>query len=226
VFAIGLDAVWKFFSPTQLTVSSPIAPHAGWFFTSLAVFASTLFLGLLWRAFTSSASALACEVGRHLREARQQLSDTEPTKDYDPEHRACFELVAAEAIRSSASPLLAALGLATAAAVVARILFSNNSAESAGSALVAVVVGLGGISALLDTSAAAWHGHLVRNETLPRNRKSAVDETTDSANNCQNGAAVASDTVGDMFRHLTVPSIHAIMKVLVTATVVLAPLFQ
>jgi Na+/H+-translocating membrane pyrophosphatase len=226
IFALTLDSSRKVFNSSTTALWPSLAMHSGWGFTSIAILGCALVLGLLWRATGFSASTVCRELTRHVAEARERGVDGELPSDYAPEHRACFDLISAEAIRSSAAPLLAALGHATLLAVASRLVFSDCSSETAASPLVATIIMLAGLSEFLEAGAAVWHGHWVGEKSLAANRKSAVDGTTDSANNHQNGAAVASDTVGDMFRHLTVPSIHAIMKVLVTATVVLAPLFQ
>jgi Na+/H+-translocating membrane pyrophosphatase len=54
--------------------------------------------------------------------------------------------------------------------------------------------------------------------------KSAVDEQGKRAKNPFHGAAT-SDTVGGPLEALAGPSLHALIKLLVTVTVVLAPLF-
>jgi len=121
---------------------------------------------------------------------------------------------------------LVALGMALALEVMLQALTARGGigygVEVVGISLIVVVSAGMMVAGTLQGAGAVWAA--LRREFAMRS-KSAVDEGEKRANNLLHGAAIVSDTVGGPLETMAAPSIQALIRVLVTVTAVLAPLF-
>jgi K(+)-stimulated pyrophosphate-energized sodium pump len=90
--------------------------------------------------------------------------------------------------------------------------------------MVGTIVGI--ITALfLNNSGGAWDNAKKYIETGALGGKYLTGPGNQKTKNPTHGAAVVGDTVGDPFKDTAGPSIHVLIKLLSTITLVLAPLF-
>ena len=99
------------------------------------------------------------------------------------------------------------------------------SAEAvAGLLMVATITGI--LTALfLNNAGGAWDNAKKYIETGAHGGKYITDKKGNKTKNPIHGAAVVGDTVGDPFKDTAGPSLHVLIKLLSTITLVLAPLF-
>ncbi|HQP34026.1 MAG TPA: sodium/proton-translocating pyrophosphatase [Polyangiaceae bacterium] len=158
---------------------------------------------------------------------RQEGDALQFEEGYDPEHASCHAMVLHEAQRQALPVGLLGLGVGMAVEVA---LHGVSIGFGVGTATQVVAVGVAGaacaglvLSFAADSSASVWS--LFCRGFVPR-LKYAVDDAANPANTSRLGAAIVSDTVGVSFEAMAAPSLQALVKVLATVTLVVAPLFQ
>ncbi len=188
-----------------------------------------LFSSLTIRAVGSAAEKIIEEVRRQFRENPGIM-----TGETRPDYGRAVDITARAALREMVAPGILAVGLPVAVGLGFRFLRDASVEvagveypESAGWLAVAgtLIVGtIGGIliATFLNNSGGAWD-----------NAKKYIEsgDMRDAAGNVvQKGspthaAAVVGDTIGDPFKDTAGPSLHVLIKLLATVTLVLAPLF-
>ncbi len=94
----------------------------------------------------------------------------------------------------------------------------------AGLLMVGTITGI--LTALfLNNGGGAWDNAKKYIETGAHGGKYLTDAQGKKVKNPTHGAAVVGDTVGDPFKDTAGPSLHVLIKLLSTITLVLAPLF-
>lgn len=142
-----------------------------------------------------------------------------------PNYGECVDIVTKSALREMVKPGLLVVIMPILVGVIFKFLFNANLSSASGAEVVAsmLLVGtiVGVLAALfLNNSGGAWD-----------NAKKFIElEKVDIANNMGKGsdrhkAGVVGDTVGDPFKDTAGPSLHVLIKLLSTVTLVLAPLF-
>ncbi len=142
-----------------------------------------------------------------------------------PNYGECVDIVTKSALREMVKPGLLVVVMPIVVGVIFKLLFNAKLSDASGAEVVAamLLVGtiVGVIAALfLNNSGGAWD-----------NAKKFIElEKVDLANNMGKGsdrhkAGVVGDTVGDPFKDTAGPSLHVLIKLLSTVTLVLAPLF-
>ncbi|MBI5532777.1 MAG: sodium/proton-translocating pyrophosphatase [Deltaproteobacteria bacterium] len=177
----------------------------------------------VWRAADPAIRDIRAHVGTGVRQEGASLVFEE---SYDPEHQSCLGMVLQDAARQAIPVGLLALGMALGLEVMLQVLTTRGgfgyAADVVGMVLLAVsLVGLGLAGALEGAGAVL----AALRRVLAIKFKSAVDEGDKRANNPFHGAAIVSDTVGGPLETMAAPSLQALIRVLVTVTMVLAPLF-
>ena len=81
------------------------------------------------------------------------------------------------------------------------------------------------MATFLNNSGGAWDNAKKYIEDGAYGGKYITDSEGNEIKNPTHGAAVVGDTVGDPFKDTAGPSIHVLIKLLSTVTLVLAPLF-
>ena len=176
-----------------------------------------LFSSLAIRAVGSSASKIIAEVRRQFRENPKIMAG-----EARPDYARAVDITARAALRGMIAPgLIPVLG-----PVVIGVLFHLNKSYDAAMAVAALLM-VGTISGILMASfmnngGGAWD-----------NAKKYIEDgqLKDAQGNilgkgsAAHAAAVVGDTVGDPFKDTAGPSLHVLVKLLSTITLVLAPLF-
>ena len=162
-----------------------------------------LFSSMAIRAVGRAAQTVIEEVRRQFREHPGIMKGTEK-----PDYAACVDIVTKRALREMVAPGI----LAVAAPVVVGYLLKAEAV--AGMLMVGTIVGI--ITALfLNNSGGAWD-----------NAKKAIETgQLGGKGSDAHKAAVVGDTVGDPFKDTAGPSLHVLIKLLATVTLVFAPLF-
>src|SRR5579885_935614 len=174
-----------------------------------------LFSALAIRAVGQAAQTVIEEVRRQFRENKGIMAGTS-----DPEYGTCVDIVAKGALKAMVLPgILPVLG-----PVLVGVIFKNFSGADAlipvGAVSVAafLMVGtIGGIlvATMMNNGGGAWDNAKKYIETGALGGKGSEAHK----------ASVVGDTVGDPFKDTAGPSLHVLIKLLSTITLVAAPLF-
>ncbi len=180
-------------------IAALLAAMLVYFFSSLAI-----------RAVGTTAQAIIVEVRRQFREMPGIM-------DYSvrPDYARVVDITTKAALRQMVAPGL----VAVATPIVIGVVLGYEAV--AGMLMVGTISGVM-LATVLNNSGGAWDnakkyiesGHLLDAAGNPIGKK------TDA-----HAAAVVGDTVGDPFKDTAGPSLHVLVKLLATVTLVLAPLF-
>ncbi len=173
-----------------------------------------LFASLAIKAVGEAAQTVIAEVRRQFKEKPGIMKGTE-----DPDYGQCVDIVTIGALKQMILPGL----LATAGPVVVGLImrvFIRVDAPTIAAEAVAALLMVGTITGILmalflNNAGGAWD-----------NAKKYVETGAFGGKKSEaHKAAVVGDTVGDPFKDTAGPSIHVLIKLLATITLVLAPLF-
>eukprot|EP00993_Chasmostoma_nieuportense_P002114 NODE_293_length_2477_cov_77.335745_g272_i0.p1 GENE.NODE_293_length_2477_cov_77.335745_g272_i0~~NODE_293_length_2477_cov_77.335745_g272_i0.p1 ORF type:complete len:787 (-),score=237.10 NODE_293_length_2477_cov_77.335745_g272_i0:110-2470(-) len=187
------------------------------------VFVCGLLGSMLVFLFSSFAMAAvgktACEV---VTEVREQFMDRPGIMNYTekPDYGKCVALVTQASLREMIKPGLLAITLPLVVGIVARVVGAQTGRPLLGVECVASFVmfatATGILLALfLNNAGGAWDNAKKYVETGAHGGKGSEAHK----------AAVTGDTVGDPFKDTAGPSIHVLIKLLATITLVMCPLF-
>jgi K(+)-stimulated pyrophosphate-energized sodium pump len=173
-----------------------------------------LFSALAIRAVGSAAQAVIEEVRRQFRTNKGIMEGTS-----DPEYGTCVDLVAKAALKAMVLPGI----LPVAAPVLVGVVFKHFSTDDnipMGATSVAALLMVGTIAGILlatlmNNGGGAWDNAKKYIETGAFGGKGSDAHK----------AGVVGDTVGDPFKDTAGPSLHVLIKLLSTITLVAAPLF-
>ncbi|GAB4815525.1 hypothetical protein N2152v2_002571, partial [Parachlorella kessleri] len=193
--------------------------------------------GLLGAMLVFLFSAWACmAVGRTaqevVNEVRRQFAEKPGIMTYTdkPDYARCVAIVAASALKAMIKPGLLAVAAPCCIGVAFRLLGALTGQSLLGAKAVAGMlmfatvtgkhgwcVGVGILMALfLNTAGGAWD-----------NAKKYIESGAHGGKGSDtHKAAVTGDTVGDPFKDTAGPSLHVLIKMLATISLVLAPLFM
>jgi K(+)-stimulated pyrophosphate-energized sodium pump len=189
----------------------------------LGVMLVFLFSSLALRAVGNTASAIIEEVRRQFREDPGIMAGTSR-----PNYGRAVDITARAALRQMVAPGLLAVGLPIVVGLIFRFTREDNSGWLA-VAGVLMIGTIGGIilATFLNNVGGAWDnakkyieaGKLTGEAANP-GETIVLGKGTDA-----HKAAVVGDTVGDPFKDTAGPSLHVLVKLLSTVTLVMAPLF-
>jgi len=191
----------------------------------LGVMLVFLFTSLAIRAVGTAAGAIIDEVRRQFAADPGIMAGTSR-----PDYGRAVDITARAALREMIAPGILAVGAPVAVGVIFR--FARDTTylgidDSAGWLAVAgmLMVGtIGGIilATFLNNSGGAWDNakKYIEAGELVDDQGNVIGKGTDA-----HAAAVVGDTVGDPFKDTAGPSLHVLVKLLSTITLVLAPLF-
>ena len=162
-----------------------------------------LFSGLAIRAVGRAAYYVINEVRRQFRENAGIMRG-----EMKPDYARCVDIVTAGALREMVMPGLLAVGMPIAVGLLLR-------AEAVAALLmVGTITGIL-MATLMNNSGGAWD-----------NAKKYIESGVYGGKGSEtHKAAVVGDTVGDPFKDTAGPSLHVLIKLLSTITLVMAPLF-
>jgi K(+)-stimulated pyrophosphate-energized sodium pump len=167
-----------------------------------------LFAALAIRAVGKAAYYVINEVRRQFRENPGILAGTAK-----PSYRQCVDIVTAGALKEMVLPGVLTIGTPIAVGLIFKQF--NLGAEAVASMLmVGTMTGIL-VATMLNNGGGAWDNAKKFIETGQLGGKGSETHK----------AAVVGDTVGDPFKDTAGPSLHVVIKLLSTITLVLAPLF-
>ena len=173
-----------------------------------------LFSSLAIRAVGKAAQTVIEEVRRQFKENPGIMAGTS-----DPDYGACVDIVTVAALKAMVVPGLLAVGSPVLVGVVFRN-FSTGPKDPVGAISVAAFLMVGTIAGILmatlmNNGGGAWDNAKKFIETGALGGKGSDAHK----------ASVVGDTVGDPFKDTAGPSLHVLIKLLSTITLVAAPLF-
>ncbi len=167
-----------------------------------------LFSALAIRAVGTAAYYVINEVRRQFRENPGILKGTSK-----PDYGRCVDIVTIGALKEMILPGLLAVGMPIAVGLIFRLLGVGAEAVAA-FLMVGTIAGIL-LATFLNNSGGAWD-----------NAKKFIESGQYGGKGSDtHKAAVVGDTVGDPFKDTAGPSLHVLIKLLATITLVLAPLF-
>ncbi|KAF4394168.1 hypothetical protein CsatB_022817 [Cannabis sativa] len=225
-FAIGSAALASFllFSAYMDEVST----FARVPFTEVDIAIPEVFVGgLLGSMLIYLFSAWACSaVGRTaqevVKEVRRQFIERPGIMDYQekPDYGRCVAIVASASLREMIKPGALAIISPIAVGLLFRILGYYTGQPLLGAKVVASMLMFATVSGILmalflNTAGGAWDNAKKYIETGALGGKGSESHK----------AAITGDTVGDPFKDTAGPSLHVLIKMLATITLVMAPVF-
>jgi K(+)-stimulated pyrophosphate-energized sodium pump len=189
-----------------------------------------LFSAMAIRAVGSAAQAIIEEVRRQYAKLPRINDIIQFPKDFKPDYATCVDIVTKSALRKMVAPGLLVVLTPIAVGLIFKWAFATPAdpliaAEAvAGLLMVGTIVGI--ITALfLNNGGGAWDNAKKFIESGAHGGKYLTDKDGNKTKNPTHSAAVVGDTVGDPFKDTAGPSLHVLIKLLSTITLVLAPLF-
>jgi K(+)-stimulated pyrophosphate-energized sodium pump len=228
-YAIGSAALAAFllFSAYLDEVKKITGSHMSVDLTKIPVFVGGLlgatlvfvFSALAIKAVGRAAQVIIVEVRRQFRENPGIMAGTAK-----PDYRACVDIVTQAALRQMVAPGI--LAVATPIAVGFFFKFLGGPGEHMGAEAVAALLMVGTIAGILmatvlNNAGGAWDNA----KKYIESGEFKVDGVVMGKKSDPHKAAVVGDTVGDPFKDTAGPSLHVLIKLLSTITLVLAPLF-
>lgn len=205
LFAAYLDEVRAYgLHLTAVDISKPQV-FVGGLLGAMLVF---LFAAMAVRAVGIAAYYVINEVRRQFREHPGILQGTE-----QPSYRQCVDIVTTGALKQMILPGALIIGMP----IVVGLVFKQMGIGAEAVAAFLMVGTIAGIlmATVLNNSGGAWDNAKKYIETGALGGKGSETHK----------AAVVGDTVGDPFKDTAGPSLHVVIKLLSTITLVLAPLF-
>ena len=186
--------------------------------TNVEVFVGALVGVMLIFTFSSLAvQAVGKVAGDIIQEVRRQFREIPGVREgtVRPQFDRCVDITTRGALRAMVAPGILAVGVPIVVGVLLR-------AEAAAGLLMAGTIGGVLMATLLNNSGGAWDN--AKKMIEAGEMKDAAGKTIGKGS-AEHAAAVVGDTVGDPFKDTAGPSIHVVIKLLATITLVLAPLF-
>ncbi len=201
--AAGKQGVVLLTSVNLANVSVFVAAFMGamlaYFFSSLAI-----------RAVGKTAQSIIVEVRRQFREMPGIMDYTQK-----PDYARVVDITTRAALREMVAPGI----VAVAAPIVVGLLLGYEAV--AGMLMVGTIAGVL-LATVLNNGGGAWDNakKYIESGNLKDENGNVLGKGSDA-----HAAAVVGDTVGDPFKDTAGPSLHVLVKLLATITLVLAPLF-
>ena len=182
----------------------------------LSVMLVFLFCALTLRAVGLTASKIIEEVRRQFRENPGIMAGT-----VRPDYSRAVDITAAAALRQMILPGVLPVIAPPLVGIVFRLLGFNGAEAVASLLMVGTIAGIM-MATFMNNAGGAWDNakkYIESGELKDANGKVLGKGSFEHA------AAVVGDTVGDPFKDTAGPSLHVLIKLLATITLVLAPLF-
>ncbi len=180
-------------------IAALIAAMLVYFFSSLAI-----------RAVGTTAQSIIVEVRRQFREMPGIMDYTQR-----PDYARVVDITTKAALRQMVAPGL----VAVATPIIVGVLLGYEAV--AGMLMVGTIAGVL-LATVLNNGGGAWDNakKYIESGQLKDDQGNVLGKGSDA-----HAAAVVGDTVGDPFKDTAGPSLHVLVKLLATITLVLAPLF-
>ncbi len=188
-----------------------------------------LFSAMAIRAVGGAAQAIIEEVRRQYAKLQRVNDIIQFPPDFKPDYGSCVDIVTRSALRKMVAPGLLVVLTPIGVGLVFKVFITGQdkliAAEAvAGLLMVGTIAGI--LTALfLNNGGGAWDNAKKYIESGAHGGKYLTGADGKKMKNPTHGAAVVGDTVGDPFKDTAGPSLHVLIKLLSTITLVLAPLF-
>ena len=208
----------------SVNLANPVV-FVGGLFGAALVF---LFSSMAIRAVGSAAQAIIEEVRRQYAKLPRLHDIIQFPADFKPDYGTCVDIVTKSALRKMVAPGLLVVLTPIAVGLAFKVFITPEAplvaAEAvAGLLMVGTICGI--LMALfLNNGGGAWDNAKKYIESGAHGGKYLTVDGK-KTKNPTHGAAVVGDTVGDPFKDTAGPSLHVLIKLLSTITLVLAPLF-
>jgi K(+)-stimulated pyrophosphate-energized sodium pump len=186
---------------------SKIEVFIGGFLGIMLVF---LFSSLAIRAVGKAAGDIINEVRRQFRENPGIMEGTQR-----PDYAGCVDITARAALREMVAPGILAVAMPVAVGLILK-------AEAAAAFLMVGTMAGVLLATVLNNSGGTWDN---AKKYIESGQLKSEDGKVIGKRTSAHEAAVVGDTVGDPFKDTAGPSLHVLVKLLSTVTLVLAPLF-
>jgi K(+)-stimulated pyrophosphate-energized sodium pump len=178
------------------------------------------FSALAIKAVGRAAQSVIAEVRTQFKEKPGIMEGTEK-----PDYARCVDIVTRGALKQMIAPGLVAVGMPVAVGVLFRMFITPQDKTIAAESVAALLM-VGTICGILmalflNNSGGAWDNA----KKYIESGLFTVDGKVVGKKSDPHKAAVVGDTVGDPFKDTAGPSLHVLIKLLSTITLVLAPLF-
>ncbi|HWO57867.1 MAG TPA: sodium-translocating pyrophosphatase [bacterium] len=214
LFTAYMDEIRNYIGDHELFKAIDIAKPAVFVGALLGAMLVFLFSALAIRAVGKAAYYVINDVRQQFKEKPGILKGTEK-----PDYGRCVDIVTRGALKQMVLPGILAVGMPIAVGLIFRMFITPEDRLIAAEAVAALLmVGtIGGIlmATMLNNGGGAWDNAKKFIETGMYGGKGSDAHK----------AGVVGDTVGDPFKDTAGPSIHVLIKLLSTITLVLAPLF-
>ncbi|MDD5544651.1 MAG: sodium-translocating pyrophosphatase [Acidobacteriia bacterium] len=178
------------------------------------------FSALAIKAVGKAAQSVIAEVRAQFREKPGIMQGTEK-----PDYARCVDIVTRGALKEMVKPGLVAVGTPILVGLIFRIFITPADKTIAAEAVASLLMigTIGGIlmATFMNNGGGAWDNA----KKFIESGKFMVDGKVVGKKSEPHKAAVVGDTVGDPFKDTAGPSLHVLVKLLSTITLVLAPLF-
>ena len=207
LFSAYIDRVAELGKPLAAVNLAKVEVFVGAALGGMLVF---LFSSLAIRAVGKAASSIIEEVRRQFREDPGIMAGTSK-----PDFARCVDITTRAALREMVVPGLLAVGLPTIVGLTLR------AEATAGLLMVGTIVGII-LATVLNNGGGAWDNakKFIEAGYMKDAEGNVIGKRTPT-----HAAAVVGDTVGDPFKDTAGPSLHVLVKLLSTITLVLAPFF-
>lgn len=183
----------------------------------LAVMLVFLFSSLAIRAVGNTAGKIIEEVRRQFRENPGIMQGTAL-----PDYGKVVDITAKAGLRQMVGPGLLAVGMPIAVGVIFNQIPGYDAAMSVAALLMVGTIGGIMLASFMNNGGGAWDNakKMIEDGQLKDDEGKVILKKSPT-----HAAAVVGDTVGDPFKDTAGPSLHVLIKLLATITLVLSPLF-
>ena len=222
LFSAYMDEVRLYLGPAgasafqKVDIAKPVVFVGGLLGAALVFFFSALAI----RAVGRAAQWVIADVRNQFRENPGIMQGT-----VKPDYARCVDIVTRGALKQMVAPGLVAVGMPILVGVAFR-LFITDSDKTIAAESVAALLMVGTIAGILmatffNNGGGAWDNA----KKYIESGMFMIDGKVVGKKSDTHKAAVVGDTVGDPFKDTAGPSLHVLIKLLSTITLVLAPLF-
>ncbi len=215
LFSAYMDEVRKITGVAMQVDLSKVPVFIGGLLGATLVF---VFSSMAIKAVGKAAQVVIMEVRRQFRENPGIMAGTSK-----PDYATCVDLVTKGALREMVAPGLLAVLTPVAVGVGFKYLSGEGNIGAESVAALLMVGTIGGIllATVMNNGGGAWDNA----KKYIESGEFVVDGVVVAKKTDAHKAAVVGDTVGDPFKDTAGPSLHVLIKLLATITLVLAPLF-
>ena len=188
-----------------------------------------LFSAMAIKAVGGAAQAIIEEVRRQYAKLPRLNDIIQFPKDFKPDYGSCVDIVTKAALRKMIAPGLLVVLTPVVVGLLFKVFITDKEPLIAAEAVAGLLM-VGTITGILmalffNNGGGAWDNAKKYIETGAHGGKYIITADGSRSKNPTHGAAVVGDTVGDPFKDTAGPSLHVLIKLLSTITLVLAPLF-